>query len=505
MEVIIELLQIFRKEGLRSAGLIGNGKKKSLPEKFMLLVLEKQIWEDDLLAKKIYGSSKSDPKYRNLKKRVKRQLIDAIPRMDSSILGFTSEYNQAYYDCLEACNNLTLLSRVAAYDTSLNIIKSKYPIALKFQFYDILTKFSYYLIKINALRGDSKVAREEEIRFSRYLDESSKIQQAQVCYLETLVVTTKKSSYSKDFISEYRIRLKELEDLQGCSFEFLSWLFYTRTYYYVITNELGALQNHLKEFERVFKDWSNYNPGRLTALVIQKAYVHFQIKEYEVGLNFINKHLPSIKIKRNNWGLLKRIEFCLAINCNINHAQSTYAEFEQSAYFKLQNNKLVLEIWRIHNAYLQFMLQYTNHPDSQKFNLYKFINEVDIYSKDKPGYNFSIIAIELLFYLLWDDLDRYIDKMTALMAYRLRHLNTKTFQRSNVFAQLLLSIEQKKFDLKEISASGQQHYKYLGSLEDRLSINEWEIIGYDRLWEIALDLLKKRNKKIFTRKALAHQ
>jgi hypothetical protein len=138
------------------------------------------------------------------------------------------------------------------------------------------------------------------------------------------------------------------------------------------------------------------------------------------------------------------------------------------------------------------MLQYENHPKSKPFNLFKFINEVDLYSKDKSGYNFSIIVIELLFYLIQNDTDKYLDKMTALMSYRLRHLKTKAFRRSNVFAQLLLDIEKHHFHYEKIKRSSLKKYEYLASLEDRLSINEWEIVGYDRLWEIVLDLLSKR-------------
>ncbi|MCP4120838.1 MAG: hypothetical protein GY751_03715 [Bacteroidetes bacterium] len=35
-------------------------------------------------------------------------------------------------------------------------------------------------------------------------------------------------------------------------------------------------------------------------------------------------------------------------------------------------------------------------------------------------------------------------------------------------------------------------YDYLASLKDRLNTNEWEIIGYETLWDIVIDLLEKR-------------
>jgi hypothetical protein len=494
MEVIVELLQIFKKEGLRSAGLLSTTRSKMLPEKFMLAVLDEKLTDDDAIAKKIYGTDRSDPKYRNLKKRVKRMLLDVVPNLDSHTLGFKSDYNKAYYDCLKACQQLTLLSRIAAYDTSLNIVASKYNLAVRYQFYDILKQFSYFLIKINAIRGNVRKVKHENKLYLKYSIEAENIREAQITSLEMISVVATNSHVSKSFLELFEQKLSELEKFPSESFEYKSWVLYLKTHFFQITGDITGLSKHMHEYESIFTGWKNFNPGRLTMLVIQKSTIHLTMKEYEMGLEFISNHLPIVKNKLNNWGILKRFEFCLAINYEINHAIKVLDEITNSQYFQLRNNVFIYQLWLIHNAYLQFMLQYENHPRADRFNLYKFINEVDIYSKDKPGYNFSIIVIELMFYLLSDNRDRYIDRMTALMSYRLRHLNSKAFKRSNVFAQLLLSVDKYSFSYEKIKISAEKKYNYLASLEDRLSINEWEIISYDRLWEIVLDLLSRKQK-----------
>jgi len=235
------------------------------------------------------------------------------------------------------------------------------------------------------------------------------------------------------------------------------------------------------------------HPVRKITYAIQKLSILFQTKNYKEGIQFADETNKQILTQRNNWILLNRFDFCCSINYDLNRAFYICNKVIKSEYINLGTNSAISQLWLIHKAYLQFMLNYTGHPEAKKFNLYKFINEVGIYSKDKSGYNFSIIVIELMFYLLHNDLDKYIDKMTALMSYRIRHLKVKSFKRSSVFAQLLFDLEKQSFDLKKIEKISQKKYNYLVSLEDRLNINEWEIIGYDKLWNIVLDLLSNRN------------
>lgn len=492
MEIILELVHLIKREGIRSTKQFHSPGKGQLTDRYIHLILDKKIEDDDALARHLYQSDKSDPRYKNLKKRVKQKLLDCLPLIEPQHLGFKSEYNLAYHKCLKIQSYVMYLSRVAAYSTTLNLIKTYYKEALKYEFYDVLRTFSYILIKIYAMNGESRKVDLETEKLHLYIAEHNYATLAHTLYFQAISGLVRKSDVNERQMSLITNNLKHLEKLAQVSKsnEVKYWYFYLKISYLITIKDNERLDLALLDFEGIFKEWRNFPPARRIIYCIQSQSVLFYLKSYSDGLQFSTENAHLIKTQQNNWVLFKKLEFYHAINCDFDRAVEVYEEVTQSSFFKMNNNKATTQLWMINYAYLQFMLGISNHPMATKFNLYKFLNEVSIYNKDKPGYNFSIIILELLFCLLKNDLDRYIDRMTSLMAYRIRHLKTKAFKRSNVFAQLLLEVDKKNFNAEKLRQTSAKKLAYLSSIEDRLNINEWEIVGYDTLWKSILDLLE---------------
>jgi hypothetical protein len=66
----------------------------------------------------------------------------------------------------------------------MNLVKEDYSKALKYNFYDILKNYSFYLISYYALKGDKKSLVEEEQKYLKYIDLAHKEQFAKYMYMK---------------------------------------------------------------------------------------------------------------------------------------------------------------------------------------------------------------------------------------------------------------------------------------------------------------------------------
>jgi hypothetical protein len=67
------------------------------------------------------------------------------------------------------------------------LVKDNYPKALKYNFYDILRNYSFYLITYYALKGDKKSLVEEEVKYLKYINLAQKEQIAKYLYMKSIV------------------------------------------------------------------------------------------------------------------------------------------------------------------------------------------------------------------------------------------------------------------------------------------------------------------------------
>ena len=125
-----------------------------------------------------------------------------------------------------------------------------------------------------------------------------------------------------------------------------------------------------------------------------------------------------------------------------------------------------------------------------KFNLARFLNDVPVNSKDKSGFNFAIRVIEILFNAARKDYNLIFSKMDALRVYRSRYLNDNTYKRNHLFLSVLLKAEKSGFNNKELVKADWQEITELRN-QNKYFIADWEIIPYETLWDIFVELAKK--------------
>lgn len=231
--------------------------------------------------------------------------------------------------------------------------------------------------------------------------------------------------------------------------------------------------------------------NRKATILLYRLRALLSLQKYKDGLRvlseFDKKYFPNDTLY--NWYLFKEIEFKLHLQSHdINKSYEISNQVFNNKSYKRQVEHLT-EKWKIYHAYLVFLDNYLNKGDYKKFSLPKFLNSVPVNSKDKSGFNFAIRIIELLFQFARGEDAMVFHKMDALRVYRSRYLNDNTYKRNHLFLSLLLKSEKSGFDFKVLQKA---EWQEIQDLRDRKHIiAEWEIIPYEELWDIFVELSKK--------------
>jgi hypothetical protein len=451
------------------------------------------IKDDVSAAKYLYDNNEKDAKFRKLKSRFKSKLLKSILLFDIDEVS-NSEVVKAYYDCLTYNQTIEIIIKLTGTNKLVyELVKDNYAKALKYNFYDILKNYSFYLISYFSLKGDKKSMANEEEKYLKFLDLAQKEQFAKYLYMKVAVEFNRPTPITYELLDEVKENLDRFyvlrKEINNPEIDF--YYFYLAFIYYEYNNELAVILELCNEADTLMdNNLETVTNTRRFVISLYRARAFLYSRQYEKGIALINDE-NRIKIADTgyNWYVLKEIEFKLYLQTkNFEKAYEVYENVQSNKSFKRQVAQLT-ERWKIYHAYLVFMDSYWNKRD-YKFSLPKFLNDVPLNSKDKSGFNFAIRVVEILFNAARKDYNLIFSKMDALRIYRSRYLNDNTYKRNHLFLSILLKAEKSGFNAKEMLKIDSNELIELRK-QNNYIIAEWEIIPYEELWDIFTELSEK--------------
>jgi hypothetical protein len=121
-----------------------------------------------------------------------------------------------------------------------------------------------------------------------------------------------------------------------------------------------------------------------------------------------------------------------------------------------------------------------------EFKLYKFLNTIPVFSKDKRGINVSILLMHIAFLLQRKDYNAIIDRVDSLNQYAYRYLRKDDSFRSNCMIKMVIQMTKADFNPIRTARYTQDLLKQLEQVKLAGSGEniETEIIPYEVLWKI---------------------
>jgi hypothetical protein len=128
------------------------------------------------------------------------------------------------------------------------------------------------------------------------------------------------------------------------------------------------------------------------------------------------------------------------------------------------------------------------------------LKELEALSDDKHGNNVALKIVEIFIRLVKNETNTLIDKMEGFKTYKNRYLRLIEHKRANSFLSLVIGLEKNGFKADTISGLNDSNYQTLKVNTEQLISKTYEIIPFNHLWELIVDMLAE--KKQVTRKAI---
>ncbi|MEZ5026162.1 MAG: hypothetical protein R2739_06245 [Chitinophagales bacterium] len=456
-----------------------------------------KITDDASAAAYVYGSEEKDAKFRKLKQRFKNKLQKTVLLLDADDV-FQSEKSRVYYECVLTNHIIEIIIQLNG-TTKLvyELVKENYSKAKQYNFYSILKNYSYYLLSYYAINGEKKLFDKEQQLFLLYVDLAQKEQLAKFLYFKSIILFEELTPITDELLNTVNKNLDELlkikEELKNIEVNF---------YYYFLALDFYQKSNQLDELIRICNEADQlmdnnhaaYTNTRKTIVFLSRLYSILTTRKYNEGINFIqSSEQIKIPIGNVNWFILKEIEFKLFLQIDrLQEAYSVYEEVKKNKNFERQTQK-TKERWLIYHAYCVFMDNYINQGD-YKYSLGRLLNEVQVNVKDKSGFNYALRIIEILFNAARNDFNLIFSKIDALRVYRSRYLNDNTYKRNHLFLSLLIKAEKSGYNAKTMKEAKWPEIAELRK-QNLYIIADWEIMPYERLWDIFVELSEKNKIK----------
>ncbi|MBK6666998.1 MAG: hypothetical protein IPG48_12860 [Saprospiraceae bacterium] len=474
-------------------------------DEFEMLLNENEDLDDQQACMILYGNKNITPAYKSLKYRMEEKLMNDL----FSICAIEEDLSSSIMSPLQL-EKISLVSML--------LLKSHYRKESMFLFEKVLKLSKKLYIpdmaikQLTALLNHYGFVEPDKTRMMKILKEMDYY--AEMYTAELYVRKANAISSHMYVMNKGGLSQKQLKTIKELVTETLKIKEKFKTNMIVASaNDLSFFYYQtIGDFERGLEIATN-SLSEISAFSTQEVYgiyqskkniaiANFFLKKYSESTKWFEEVFNMITLGTRNWFNVTGLYYLNLINAR------EYEKLYILSYNVLTNKNLKKfpifeEQWHLREAYLHFLVRMekidqkvlTERP-LKPFSLNKFINSVPFHSKDKSGQNITILVIQILFLLLDNKYNKIIDKIDTLTQYTYRYLNKDDTFRSNCFIKMLLQMV--KADLHPIRTK-----TYTESLSKKLENShliidersaQVEIIPYDFLWEMIIELLEIKNK-----------
>jgi len=509
MKSLLELVKVvsdYRLDNVAIFSIHNRKDKNSKYNQFLDGVLKESFKNDKEAAHVLYDTDNESIKYRVLKNRIKERIynnvlfIDTGKRESNSYAGV---YLKLYRHLIVSKFLVGLNAKTAGYEL-MNKVLNK---AIKYQLHDIVQQCALHFRRQSLLEGSNSRFDYFNDLFHKANDNLMAEVKAEELYY-TIMMTINfnvSASNSSELLEKAKECSKSITDLrEKYQTYFINYYDHSiKSIYFQLISDFSSAVASCDRFDTYLQENPIfYSDARHANNLVIKGSCYLHLANYKKGIDCAREALPLYAEGSENWFILQELYFLLLFNSNdlygatdifcnmITHPRFNYTRAHQQ------------ELWKVFGGYLWFMINYYNDERclkllaqrKQTFRFSKLLNEVPIFSRDKKGMNVAVLILQILLLLERRDYVKIISRMEALKSYTYRNLGKDDAYRSHYFIKMLLAMEKMQFDpvKTQLKTTELLDKLRLADLNYTSTQTRMEIISYERLWNIALDMVKEK-------------
>jgi hypothetical protein len=507
MKNLIEISKVVTKKRISKIEIFDKSllnRKESKFNEFYEGLVNDKFNTDEEAAAVLYNTSPLDDKYRQLKSRFSKRLLNTLFFLDSNDPSF-SDYHRANYSCNKNWAQIRILLNSGARSAAIKIAAKTLGVAVTYRFSDMVLNCSRILMNNASLSGDEKEYEEYAALTNKALRDVEYEIRAEEMYQRLTINFALAASTTSELSLEAEKYLETVNKLceQSDSYQLHYMKFQIRIMVAQIKGQYLQTIKVCEEAEKYLHSNPNFNQKiKLANLALVKISSYLQLRDYENGRMNAEKCLDLVAEGSNNWFIFLEYYFLLAMHTeNYINAAGIFIKVTNHPRFMYTSEERK-EKWKIFEAYINYIFETENldrdliatDPTKRKFRLLKFLNEVPNFSKDKKGYNVSILVVQIIYMLEKGEYTGIINRSEALNVYCSRYLRKDDSYRSSCFLKMLLTMVKEDFVYERTKQMAQKYLRKMqeGDPEGNNMVNEWEIIPYEILWDKVLNRLKSK-------------
>lgn len=508
MEILQEIARIFTPAAVKR--FIPNntrgGASSSKTRRLYHYLLEDDLTEEEIVVQ-LYGegTTTADGRYRSLKSRLKRLMLEALIYEEASAISYAS-YDEAYISGFQQLGLARILIAQRAYRAAAEVA------SLAFRnvgHYEIIPLNEGLTDVLSALYLG---ALHDKKRFKRYYDLHGVYAQAatdvniiarKYRLMNSKIYAHKESpatigEISLGFVQETEHFLQQYPRVSSVQ----AMIRRTLATGLKLTGRYEEAVAAASEAEKALAVCPGVSNLVVSSMALLRVECLLQLRNFTVGKQEIDRTRKLIPADSING--VKLSEYAVSLGLVTGNYDYAYREILSLNRRMLKNlpNPEVEEFWWILEAYIHFLLrvgkivpQEGASKLEERFRIGKFLNDVPTYAANKRGMNIQILVLQVMFFIVAGDFEKVTDRTGSLARYCNRYLKDNDNIRHSCFFRLLLELEKASFVPRRRQKAIDQIYVRMTSPESvrighRTSV---EIIPYEVLWQIALEQLGSKD------------
>ncbi|MEZ4918014.1 MAG: hypothetical protein R2792_02820 [Saprospiraceae bacterium] len=460
-------------------------------------ILRDTFNSDDEAAEAIFGSFSKDPKYKKLRAKFFRQLVNTVFFIDFNESMFT-EQSRAISNCYKDFAAAQLLQGRGAKVAAAFLLQQTLTQTDKLELTDLNSEIARTIVSnygstITDLTGFGKYLE----LYRKYEKERAAEMKAFLYYKELDMYYASSNSPNDEVFQKASAYYEELQAMEGeiSTIRFLFHLFLIG----MIKNSSGGTHHEsLQLIESTLdnlKDRPSFTRGQHQSILLQKLFCIAQLKlKSPDNQEEVFQHYFTLA-REGDYPWFKGYE----VKCFYYIGIQAYEEaLDAYLYACQQSNYQRLTGMTHDNFHLLlgyfYLLGELGVLDKDKivnvcgeFKLGGYMNKFDVVEKDREGMNIPIMLLPILFDIVnpkeYGEKGRSGD---ALDKYRQRYLENDLNKRSACFLKLLLALINHPFDEANSEKKIQKELDILLDLKPDVNRQVYfiEVIPYEHLWEM---------------------
>ena len=225
------------------------------------------------------------------------------------------------------------------------------------------------------------------------------------------------------------------------------------------------------------------------SILYEISRLKLKTKDFDSALKLIRRSKSLRTRKKNdfNWINISSIEFMVCAHLK-KFDRLVYLVHHVFSDGNISNYKALYQSWKIREAYCNLLImagkidqEEIERSPIKPLRINKFVNDTEMYNKDKRGLNIAILLVPLIYCLVKKQYGQILDKMDSLRQYSFKYLRKDETLRSNCFIKMILKLPEANYHPLRTARYVKKHKKILYENPAELGMNrtDTEIIPYE--------------------------